>query len=180
MDITRLFNEYSDLLYNYARSRLSDPEEIEDVIQDTFLVAIQSWEKYRGDSSPSTWIIGILKNKIYEIYRKKYKNSRVISESEIKLNAFDDSGFWINNQPDSRKSIYENLENSLIWDTLLYCIDTLPNQHRILYKMREFEQMNSSEICKKLDISTSNLHVLLHRIRIQLKICMEGKGISNV
>ncbi|NCS94793.1 MAG: sigma-70 family RNA polymerase sigma factor [Leptospira sp.] len=180
MDLNQLFTEYSDLLYNYTRSRLSDPDEIEDVIQETFLAVIESREKFRGDSSPSTWMIGILKNKIIDVYRKKFKHSKVISESDIKIHTFDDSGFWIQNQADSRKSVQENMESSFIWDGLLQCVEALPNQHKILYKMREFEQMKTETICKELDITTSNLHVLLHRIRIQLKICMEEKGITNV
>lgn len=180
MDFNQLFSDYSDLLYNFTRARLSEPEDIEDVIQETFLAVIESWDKFKGQSSPTTWMIGILKNKILDTYRKKYKNSKVISESDFKNYPFDNSGSWLNSQADSRKSFEEKLENNFIWETLMDCIEKMPVQHRILYKMRELDKMQTKTICNELSISATNLHVLMHRIRIQLKLCFEMKGINNV
>lgn len=180
MNFDELISGYSDLLYNFARARLSEPEDIEDVIQETFLAVLETWDKFKGQSSPTTWMIGILKNKILDTYRKKYKNSKVILESDLKNFPFDSSGSWINRQTDSRKSTEEKFENNYIWESLMDCVEKMPMQHRILYKMRELDKIQTKTICNELSITATNLHVLMHRIRIQLKICLEIKGINNV
>src|SRR5258705_11564943 len=62
---------YADYLYNYAYTRLNDDELARDLVQETFLAALEKTEKFEGRSSERTWLIAILKNKVIDIYRKK-------------------------------------------------------------------------------------------------------------
>lgn len=63
--------ENCNYLYHYARKKLNDPALIQDLIQDTFLVALESHDRFEHRSSELTWLTAILKHKIYRVYRSK-------------------------------------------------------------------------------------------------------------
>ena len=62
--IKSLVDNYSDMLYQWAVYRVSDEKLAEDLVQDTFLAAIEGLEKFKGTSAIKTWLFGILNNKI--------------------------------------------------------------------------------------------------------------------
>jgi RNA polymerase sigma factor (sigma-70 family) len=64
-------DRYGDALFHFARARVKDSSIAEDLVQDTFLAAVQSKERYEGKSSEKTWLFSILKHKIIDHYRKK-------------------------------------------------------------------------------------------------------------
>ena len=69
-DPNRWVDEHGDCLYRYALARVRTPEVAEDLVQETLLVAVRSLEKFAGRSSERSWLVGILKNKIVDYYRK--------------------------------------------------------------------------------------------------------------
>jgi RNA polymerase sigma-70 factor (ECF subfamily) len=64
-------DEHGDVLYRYALNRLFNPVSAEDAVQETFLVAMKSNERFAGTSSERTWPVGILKHKIVDYIRKE-------------------------------------------------------------------------------------------------------------
>ena len=69
--ITSWVLEYTDALYSRAINKISSIEIAEDLVQETFLSAFASFEKFKNNSQPKTWLISILNNKIIDFYRKK-------------------------------------------------------------------------------------------------------------
>ena len=65
----RWVDEHGDL-YRYALVRVRRTEVAEDLVQETLLAAVRSREKFGGRSSERSWLVGILKNKIVDYYRK--------------------------------------------------------------------------------------------------------------
>ena len=61
--------KYADYLYSYALHRIDDPEQSQDLVQETFLAALEKMKKFEGRSSEKTWLTSILRNKIFDIYR---------------------------------------------------------------------------------------------------------------
>ena len=57
-------------MYRYALVRVRVPEVAEDLVQETLLAGVRSREKVGGRSSERSWLVGILKNKIVDYYRK--------------------------------------------------------------------------------------------------------------
>jgi DNA-directed RNA polymerase specialized sigma24 family protein len=66
----RWVDEHGDCLYRYALVRVRGAEVAEDLVQETLLAAVRSREKFGGRSSERSWLVGILKNKIVDYYRK--------------------------------------------------------------------------------------------------------------
>jgi len=61
---------YGDYLFKYAMTRLRDTSRAEDAVQETFLAALKGGKSFAGRSAEKSWLVGILKNKIFDHYRK--------------------------------------------------------------------------------------------------------------
>ena len=65
-------------------------------------------------------------------------------------------------------------ESDQFWRILEACIAALPERLARLFMLRELEGMSSEEICKVMDVSTTNnLWVMLSRTRMRLRQCLE-------
>lgn len=65
---------YNKILYNYILSRVSNAEDVHDILQETILAIWQSMDSFKENSSFKTWIIGIARRKIADFYRGHYKD----------------------------------------------------------------------------------------------------------
>lgn len=70
-DIETWFELYSDEIYKFARYAAPKSVDPKDVVQEVFLRAFRSWNSFRDDSSPKTWLFKIARNYIYDLLRKK-------------------------------------------------------------------------------------------------------------
>ena len=174
---------YADLLYRYAILRINNKNLAEDLVQDTFLSALKNIDQFKKKSSIQTWLISILKNKIIDHYRKNFNNSEIINNSDDndEFNDFQENGMWKQDKaPNSwSKSGDHIFEEQEFLNILQQCLKILPEQTREVFSLREIDGFKSDEICKKLNISSSNLWVLLHRARNGLRKCIEKRWISS-
>ncbi len=93
-EITTWIKTYTKDLYSYTHSKVTHKESAEDIVQNTFLAAWESYQKFEGRSNPKTWLFSILKNKIADFYRQKYKESSShISFDPLEI-CFDKYGAW--------------------------------------------------------------------------------------
>ena len=169
---------YADLLYRFAILRLNDENLAQDMVQETFLSALKSIKKFEQKSSIQTWLITILKNKIIDHYRKSFTDDKNTNPSIAPNDDFGDyleSGMWNSEKAPKNwnKSAEDIFEETEFFEILHQCLALLPEQSRRVFSLREIDGMKSKEICKELDISASNLWVLLHRARNGLRKCIE-------
>jgi DNA-directed RNA polymerase specialized sigma24 family protein len=66
----RWVDDHGGCLYRYVLVRVRKPEVAEDLVQETFPAAVRGYEKFGGRSSERSWLVGILKSKIVDYYRK--------------------------------------------------------------------------------------------------------------
>ena len=184
----RWVDEYGDYLYNIAFVRLRDASSAEDAVQETFLAALKAQRQFEGRSTEKTWLISILKSKIIDILRKRFRDAKVTREEELaddQLDGFNHDGEWIGHwapgwRPvewaDDPHSLFEKKE---FWEALGTCLAALPPRMGTVFVLYEVDGMPSDDICKELGISASNLWVLLHRARHQLRLCLENRWMSG-
>jgi len=183
MDPDQLVDQHADTLYRFALLRMGDPGTAEELVQETFLAALQAKEKFRGDSSESTWLIGILKHKIIDHFRKSKREipsgdlQDLISE---KKNPFDEKGHWQDPPLQWPETPEKTLERKEFWQVMTNCLNKLSSVMRRVFSLRELDGMESKEICNILDISPTNLYVLMHRSRHQLRRCIEEHWFISV
>ena len=66
----RWIDSYGDFLYRFALVRVRDHDIAEELVQDTLLAALQAKERFTGQSSERTWMVGILKHKMIDYFRR--------------------------------------------------------------------------------------------------------------
>lgn len=167
---------YGDYLFRFALGRLRNTQLAENMVQETFLAALGSRKKFSGRSLERTWMIGILKHKIIDHLRQKYRESPVtdLTSEDISIDQFFDQSEHLKKEPgnwhpDQRKI----LENKEFWKQLEECVSKLPAKVADVFTLREIDQLPGKKICQDLQISPTNLWVMLHRARMQLRQCLE-------
>ena len=169
-------------MIRFATLQLGDSHQAEDAVQEALIGALKNATSFGGRAALRTWIFAILKNKIADTLRHKQRVVNASSllreedEDEDFSELFDRKGFW---QPDERPVAWGNPEGSLreshFWRVFEACLDGLPPKQARVFMMREFIELDADEICTAVDLTTSNLHVLLHRARLRLRECLENK-----
>jgi len=174
-------DNYADYMYNYTMQRINNEVIAKDLVQETFLAGLKSAHNFQGKASEKTWLTSILKRKIVDYYRKI--NSKK-GKAEISINFYEDGeneGNWIEDRvPQSWKNQTEaDIENVELQRQIDACIDKLPEKYAIVFRMKSILEYETEEICKELDITSSNLWVLLYRARTQLRGCLNDNWFNR-
>lgn len=179
-------DQHGDYLFRYAMMRLRNKELAENMVQETFLAALKGKGSFSGRSSERTWMVGILKHKIIDHYRKDFREKPVTdlqnlqSEEEQTVDQFYDAMDNPRKYPKDWMPDQEAVLNSKeFWSVLHGCMDKLPKTTSAAFAMRELDDMDTPAICKELGISPTNLWVMLHRARLQLRECLERNWFEN-
>lgn len=181
LDPSLWVDKYSDYLFNYTIVRVNDADLSKDLIQETFFAALKSAQNFEGKSTERTWLISILKRKIIDYYRKI--NSKK-GQAEVRMNFYDqgeNEGSWIEERvPQSwQNGVEKKIENAELNDQLEYCINQLPEKYGMVFRMKTIQEFETEEICKELDFTPSNLWVIIHRARNQLRKCLEDNWFNK-
>lgn len=165
---------YSDYLFNYTVTRVSDRDIAQDLVQDTFLAGLKSIKNFKGEASERTWLISILKRKIIDHYRKINSNK---GKAEIRINYNDDEseGDWLEERVADPfdKTAEDLMQNDELGDAIFDCLSKLPEKQAQVFRMKTMEGYETEEICKELNINASNLWVIIHRARTAMASCLE-------
>ncbi|WP_406684827.1 sigma-70 family RNA polymerase sigma factor [Seonamhaeicola sp. MEBiC1930] len=165
---------YSDYLFNYTITRVSDREIAQDLVQDTFLAGLKSMKNFKGEASERTWLISILKRKIIDHYRKINSNK---GKAEVRINYKDDEseGDWLEERVADPfdKTAEDSMQNSELGDAIHNCLSKLPKKQAEVFKMKTILNYETEAICNELDITASNLWVIIHRARTAMAGCLE-------
>lgn len=172
---------HGDYLFSYAVMRLRDTGRAEDAVQETFLAALKGGKSFAGRSAEKSWLVGILKNKIFDYYRKA---SRETSFTDLEFYSDEENDrfvadgllkdCWIHELgPQRWSSPGASLDSEMFWQTFHDCSSKLPKKVAAVFNLREVDGIEGKEICAMLNISDSNLWVMLHRARMALRRCME-------
>jgi RNA polymerase sigma-70 factor (ECF subfamily) len=165
---------YSDKMYSWALYKTNNKETTEDLVQETFMIAFQSFDKYKGNSSPKTWLLGILNHKIADHFRKIYRNP-IVNESDRNPEAgkdfletfFDADGSWIKEQrPRLWPEDSHLLDNAEFAKTLQACMSELPSNWFAAINLKYLEEKKAEIICQELEITPTNFWQILHRAKL--------------
>ena len=167
--------QHGDYLYRFALARLRDPHQAEDVVQETFLAAIKN-PNFAEQSSPRTWLTGILKHKIIDIMRKGLREvsaSDLMTDEDADMDEFFNAkGRW-DDKPQAWDVPHDALEQKQFLGVLQDCIDRLPKKLATMFLMRDVHETENEEICKELNITATNAWVMLYRARMGVRKCLE-------
>ncbi len=173
---------YGDMLFRYVRLRVRDDATAEELVQETFLAALQGLKNFSGQSSFGTWLAGILKHKLIDHLRRQVREkSAEMDDDSVVGGMFNSFAHWTSMaKPHAWRSSPEELaQQADALRALQLCMEALPGHYREVFVMRVMDGVETDEICKVLELNPNNLYMMLHRARLRLRACLESKGIGR-
>ena len=174
-DPTTWVERFGDDLFSYAITRLRDPHATEEVVQDTLLAGVRYLHQFRGEGSEKAWLMSILRHKIVDYVRSRNKHERhdAMLQSDGRAEPFVNllGSFDVNMIPEQidPSKLAQDRE---LWGLVHDCLEEIPKRQADAFMLREFEGLSAEDICEALEISRSNLWVLLHRARLRIAECL--------
>ena len=172
--VQQVVRAYLPQLLRAARGAGLAPQLAEDVVQDTFVTFIETAHRFEGRSHVRTWLFGILYKKIAAARRHRLRDQEMDNIEEVFEQRFDSAGSWTRPPRPVDAGIYD----AEIGQGIDSCLAEVPTKQRMAFVLREIEAMDREEIRKILEVTDTNLGVLLHRVRNRLRECLEAKGIE--
>jgi RNA polymerase sigma-70 factor (ECF subfamily) len=175
IDPERWLEEHGNSMFNYAMLHLRDTALAEELVQESLVSALRTAGNFAGNASERSWLIAILKHKIIDHIRKVSRQRKYSADLEddafVDRNFSDDGHFsppikeWVG---DPQRA----LQQKDFQKVLTHCIGGLPERLAQVFTLRELEELETEEICKLLEVSSTNLWVMLHRARLRLRKCL--------
>lgn len=147
-----IVQRYNQRLYRVARGVLGDDPESEDALQQTWLQALSGLDRFRGEASLATWLTAIV---LREARARRRRRPLVLQ--------FDAS------TPSNDPSPLERTTAAELQHLLERMIDALPPPQRMVFVLRELEQMSVAETAAALGISSALVKVRTFRARRRLQ-----------
>jgi len=137
-------------------------EDVEDLMQETFLAAYVNLEKFEGRSSFKTWITRIMLNQCYQKAKKmSFKNEKANQAINEKATPM----FETHQSNDTYKSVLNSELSSIVGNALI----SIPFEYRMVFSLRELNGMSIAETAEMLNISETNVKVRLNRAKHMLR-----------
>ncbi|MGE5176497.1 MAG: RNA polymerase sigma factor [Hyphomicrobiales bacterium] len=156
-----LVTRYETKVYSLALKMLRNPEDAEDVLQDTFLRAYRGIKAFQGNSTFSTWIYRITANSALMRLRKKQLPTVSIDdadEREAPINIAD----W-------SPGPVERLMSDELRKAMEDAVEALPPEFRQVFILRDVEELSNAEVADVLDLSVAAVKSRLHRARLKVR-----------
>ena len=156
-DYSIIVDRYKDKAFSLLKKMLKNEQDAEETLQDCFIKAYNSLNGFKGEAKFSTWFYRIVYNTaLTKLSSKKRKTENEMSSVDEHFNLKSDYDYNVSERKDMSEFIIE-------------LVNKLPEKHSAIISLFYLDEMSCEEISKVLDISLSNVKVMLHRSRNALK-----------
>ena len=165
VEFARLVEEYSPMIYRLGLKMLNNPQDAEDILQETFIKAYKHIGKFDGRSSVSTWLYRIATNEALMSLRKKRPDTVSFDVPSI-----------FETEPQEPLQIVDwcclpeeeflSAESRMRLDE---AAERLPDSLRVVFVLRDIEGLSTRETAEVLDISEMAVKTRLSRARLRLR-----------
>ena len=184
MPIENQIAEHHGYLLRFARLQLRNDAWAEDAVSETLLAALSKPLSFGNQSQLKTWLVGILKHKIVDSIRQRSREittdiaSETDPEQDLDALVFKADGHFASDPADWGNP-EQDLNSRQFFQVLEACAERLPAAMGRVFLMREWLELPCEEICKELNLTSTNLYVQLHRARLRLRECLELNWFGN-
>ena len=158
----QLVIRHQELVFSLAYKLTGNREMANDVAQEAFIRAWKAIEKFRGDSTFSTWIYRITVNTAWTLRKKAKKHNTLNIDDTYEPIVIDE-----------KKDPELVAINSDLSSVLVNALDKIPIEQRIIVELKNIEGRSHKEIADYLDISVTAAKVRLHRAHQKLRQILE-------
>tara|TARA_E500000318_G_C3558598_1_gene212290 strand:+ start:911 stop:1474 length:564 start_codon:yes stop_codon:yes gene_type:complete len=161
-------DRYKSYLFAMAIKKL--PEDVvEDILQETYLAALRSAPRFRGDSTERSWLTSILNHKIMDYYRKAYSRQGKVMHNALRVSDYPTWHDWenLNNKPDNAEiTEFQNADD--LYKVLNSGLELLGHREKQVLRLK-IKGYSTEAICDTLEINEVNTWVALSRARKKIK-----------
>ena len=164
-EFARVVEAYSGVIYRLAIKMLENPQDAEDVLQETFIKAYRSLPRFDGRSSLSTWLYRIATNEALMLIRRR-KHTFVSIDEPLEADDQERMPVQIVDWcclPESELMSSEARSN------MDQAVDKLPHRLRVVFLLRDIEGLSTRETADVLDLSEAAVKTRLSRARMRLR-----------
>lgn len=192
MTIEHQLEQHRTYLLRFARLQLRNDAWAEDAVSETLLAALSKPQAFENKSQLKTWLVGILKHKVIDVLRVQTREASINFEAdgdgseELDALMFQQDGhfvsmplIWDVGNTSLGDNPVQHLSSQQFFQVLEACTDKLPPAQGRIFLMREWLELSVEEICKELNLTSTNLYVQLHRARLRLRECLEINWFGN-
>lgn len=156
-----LIRRNNPFLYRIGRAYNYNHQDTEDLMQETYINAFYSLDKFQNNSSFKTWITRIMLNNCYQKKQKfSFQNEKPVERIQNEKN-----NPMFHNQSNTEK----NVLNKELGQVLESALNAIPEECRMVFAMRELNGLSSAETAEALSITESNVKVRLNRTKALLR-----------
>ena len=156
-----LVRKYQDRLYNTVFRMVSNSEDARDLVQDAFVQAYRSLDRFHGDAAFYTWLYRIAVNAA--ISHKRRQKVMVSFEASGRDSSFDPADDTLQSDPSNR------LEQDDRDRQVREALDGLPSEYRAVLVMKEIDGQKYETIAQMLNCPIGTVRSRLHRARLELR-----------
>lgn len=164
-----LMRRHNQRVYRTARAILGSDLEAEDVMQETYVRAYQHLAEFEGRARFSTWLTRIAIHEALARRRKHSHQESIDALPEWERNSMEAS--LTRPAPDPERQAFGHEIGRLIEDA----VESLPGTYRVVFVLRDVEQMDTAEAAAALDLTEQAVKVRLHRARGLLRRALHKK-----
>jgi RNA polymerase sigma factor (sigma-70 family) len=158
-----LIRRNNPFVYKVGRSYGFEHQDVEDLMQETFIAAYLNLEKFENRSSFKTWVTRIMLNQCYHKAQKlSYKNEKA---NDTAINEKTMPMFESNPSTDAYRTVINKELSHIVGNALI----EIPLEYRMVFSLRELSGMTTAETADLLDISETNVKVRLNRAKRMLR-----------
>lgn len=157
-----LWQQFSEQVRNFIRSRVSNKQEAEDILQDIFIRIHKGIDRIKYEDRVQSWVFGIARRALADYYRKKGSDREQLSNDDVTGEGTEDSVLDLN-EFEGNHDVHEEV---MSW--LIPMIDELPDKYAIPLRMADVKGRKQQDIADDLGLSLSGVKSRVQRARQKL------------
>lgn len=157
-----LMRRNNQRLYRAIRSLVADEDEVEELMQQAYVLAYTRLQQFARGARFSTWLLRIGVNEALQRLRRERRWPRVAPEA-------------LEEEPSMQSTPEQGLARAQLNHMLEQLVDQLPESHRSVFVLREIEQLSTSEVAELLELTPDNVKQRLSRAKAMLRAALEQR-----
>jgi len=164
LDFEREALPHMDALYNFALRMTSDPDEADDLLQETYLKAYRFFDKFEQGTNCKAWLFRIMKNSFINIYRRTSKEP-----AKVDYNDVEEFYHTIRAESTDANDLEEKIFSNILDDDVSTALEALPEEFRTVVILCDIEGFTYEEIADFVECPIGTVRSRLHRGRKMLR-----------
>ena len=156
-----------------ARRMMVCEEDAQDCVQDAFLSAFRSLDRFDGRSQLTTWLHRITVNACLIKLRSQRRRGGPERSIDEFLPTFLEDGHQAKNTPAWNRSASSGIETAEVREFVRAKIGELPEQYRVVLILRDIEELSTEQTAEALELTVNAVKTRLHRARQALRALLE-------